>query len=62
MVNEPEGLANQQGSKDTYLDNGAFISSNVEQDTTFVENDNVRPKIKVLGILKEDGSSYSFRG
>ena len=63
MVNEPEGLANQQGSKDTYLDNGAFISSNVEQDTTFVENDNVRPNDhKVLGILKEDGSSYSFRG
>ncbi|MFQ5940155.1 MAG: ArsR family transcriptional regulator [Nitrososphaerales archaeon] len=63
MVKKPEAFANEKVSDDTYLDDAIINSSNVKQDSVIVEEADVRPNDhKVLGILSEDRSRYTFRG
>jgi len=64
MVNHQEDTFSREQEKDpvSYID-GTLNSSHVKQDSIIVEDADVRPNDhKVLDILSEDNSSYTFRG
>ncbi len=63
MVKQPEAFVNEHGNDETYLDDAMINSSNTQQDSIIVEDIDVRSNDhKVLEILREDRSSYTFRG
>jgi len=60
MVKEPEALDEEN---DARIDDSIINSSNAKQESIIVEDVDVRPNDhKVLEALKEDSSSYTFRG
>jgi DNA-binding transcriptional ArsR family regulator len=63
MVKQPEGFASEQEDDETYLDDTITNSSKAKQDSIVVEDVDVRPNDhKVLKVLSEDSSRYTFRG
>ena len=64
MVNQPEDTFASEQEKDPMSYVGSSInSSNAKQDSIIVEDTDVRPNDhKVLEILGEDRSNYTFRG
>ncbi len=63
MVKQPEAFTNEQGNDETYVDDAIINSSNAKQDSVIIEDVDVRPNDnKVLEILSEDRSRYTFRG
>jgi DNA-binding Lrp family transcriptional regulator len=65
MVKQPEAFTNEQVNDDKYVDDAVIAtnSSNAKQDSVIIEDIDVRPNDhKVLEILSEDRSRYTFRG